>query len=256
MSKVSNVFAARDAMLALMGDKAATHAVALSAVCEAIRLVITDGNNRNIVEAARGVTAVKGRGKVKEAARAAFAAAVNSVPGLAYSAGTVTDIRPKGFKKAGPIAGDAAADAAASAFAEAYASAFLMAEAASQEARDARKVAAPAADTSEVDAAASASIADAASVIAENATLRTLAELPDDVLHAMVADDEASAARIVAVLTAALVTLKASKVADEVDARASKKAAQATRMASRAAQGALAAAMVAAGVVKEELATV
>lgn len=236
MSKISNIFALRDAVLALAGSKDAAVNVALSAIADAIRHAVAHGNIRPLTEAAHGLSAVKGKGKAKEATRAAFASAVASVEGMAYSAGSITDKRAK--KNAGIEAGDVAAMLAAATFADVYASTYLGAESAALEAREARKATTPAlvADTSEVDAAASASIADAASVIAEHATLRTLADLSDDTLRAMVGADEASAARVVAVLSAELARMKAEKLADALSAKDDRKAAQAVRIAAKASQ--------------------
>ena len=195
--------------------------MAVSAIANAVRHLVTSGNNRLLNEAAISLSAIKGRGKAKDAARAAFTAAVNSIEGVSYSAGSITDKRAK--KNAGPEAGDAAAKVAAAAFADAYSASWLGAEAAAADAAAARKaVRKVALDTARADAVDAASVAG----VADAGVLRALSNMSDEMLRAACKSDEASATRIVTVLSAALAAAKAERIADDTAVKAGRLAAQ------------------------------
>src|SRR6185312_5622432 len=110
----TNVYALRDALAGLAGDKGAHVADVAARIADAVAAVVIHGNKMPLQGAAIGLAELKGKAKAVRAVKAGFSAAVGAVPFVAVGAdGVVADSRAKkrGTAEDAAALAEAAADA-------------------------------------------------------------------------------------------------------------------------------------------------
>lgn len=190
---MSNVFALRDALQGLAGDKGAHVATVAAELSRAVAMLVQHGNINPLTTAAEFMATVKGKSKAALSLLDAWRAAVGAVPFVTLTGDEAKDTRPKGGKRGTATEAETLADAAAEAFTLAYGTRWNAPKATKPKAKAPK---APAADegegTDEGTSSAGAMVADS-TVADTGAAVAALLGADDAELSALLATDDGAA---------------------------------------------------------------